>query len=1105
VVSLVANTRDYPARSVAVAIVVAAICAACGNAPGPDDGRRVARGAHAFVTEPGLVIATVYAGGGNANATHAHDFVVVVNRSHGTISASDTTLQYASGSGAVALGATDSTYAALPARTLDPGQAVMVRSLVLSVSGGRLALVRGIARLGCNGDSVACSPAKLARVVDLVGWGNAAWFEPLDGHGSAAPALSSDRALSRRADGCVDTDVNRADFELAAPTVRDANDAARPCPGGPTSTMTDSGVLPVPAPPAPTPPAPALPTPRESAAGPTLADLQGDAHRSPYVGRSFEGVTGIVTLVDDRRFAAETSEVDGVSAGAWVRTASRGPVGVGTLVELRGVVEEIRSECFRCDEESAAFANLSVTTLVASDVIVRASLAPPPPLSIGASGIPIPDSLGDHSSPVDLEALACLDESTAIDFFERLEGRRVSLASPRTAGPTRVTGDGRRELVVVADEADVVRNARGAPAAPLATELGSRVVLVDGAGPSLPMLDVGDQLAGPVVGVVDYERGRYVVRVTSWESARREALTREAASEIPNAQAGGFSLGSFNVHNLSATSASSHVLAVADTVVSSMRSPDVVALQEIQDDSGALDDHVTSAALTLARLVAAIAAASGPAYEPIDLAPVDGADGGEPGGNIRVALLVRTDRHITRVAGLEPVTTAGVEAAARIVQQGSRARLAQNPSRIGVYDEAFVAGRKPLVVELDGELGHLFVIVVHLRSRLGDAPRLGRFQPPARASERVRHAEAALVAEFAASIHAVEPSASIAVVGDFNDPPENSTLAPLAAAGLVDTLSAMPTDRRATYVYEGVGAALDGLWVSRDLWERLSMADVVHVHAERAFGASDHDPLRVVFGEPVATAPGPASSCAVRASASSGHAGVLLLAVLGWLAARNALGTPRASKRAAGGLERAQLRAHVLDRGSEADAEFGVRDPVQATRKEPGDRFVRFHRELRRAPAFLGRRDQRGRFERPRHPRVAAFEHDGDGLETVEAIEHSGDERHVADRGWPGVLLDHGEIGDRTRCASRACVVGARTTFDHRARRGTTPDDHDDLVVEPARERRFRGPERRGDVLHVLRVHRSGVWAATRSSGRARASRVSWQRPTATRSSRRYP
>lgn len=85
---------------------------------------------------------------------------------------------------------------------------------------------------------------------------------------------------------------------------------------------------------------------------------------------------------------------------------------------------------------------------------------------------------------------------------------------------------------------------------------------------------------------------------------------------------------------------SPHMGAVATHIATSLKTPDIVFVQEIQDNSGPTDDGTVIANLTLSNLVAAIANASnGVVYDFLEIAPVNDQDGGQPGGNIRQAYL----------------------------------------------------------------------------------------------------------------------------------------------------------------------------------------------------------------------------------------------------------------------------------------------------------------------------------------------------------------------------------------------------------------------------------------------------------------------------------
>lgn len=70
-----------------------------------------------------------------------------------------------------------------------------------------------------------------------------------------------------------------------------------------------------------------------------------------------------------------------------------------------------------------------------------------------------------------------------------------------------------------------------------------------------------------------------------------------------------------------------------------LKTPDFLFVQEIQDDSGPTNDGKVSANLTLTALADSIKFFSNVSYAFASVDPVDGQDGGQPGGNIRTAFL----------------------------------------------------------------------------------------------------------------------------------------------------------------------------------------------------------------------------------------------------------------------------------------------------------------------------------------------------------------------------------------------------------------------------------------------------------------------------------
>jgi len=142
------------------------------------------------------------------------------------------------------------------------------------------------------------------------------------------------------------------------------------------------------------------------------------------------------------------------------------------------------------------------------------------------------------------------------------------------------------------------------------------------------------------------------------------------------------------------------------------------------------------------------------------------------------------------------------------------------------------------------------VIANHFNSKGGDQPLFGRFQPPARVTETQRNQQAQVVHDFVAAIEAADPDAGVVVLGDLNDFEFSQALATLRAGVLHPLIETLPQQERYTYDFEGNSQALDHILLSDALFARPFAYDVVHVNAEFADQASDHDPqvVRLTLG-----------------------------------------------------------------------------------------------------------------------------------------------------------------------------------------------------------------------------------------------------------------
>ena len=573
-----------------------------------------------------------------------------------------------------------------------------------------------------------------------------------------------------------------------------------------------------------------------------IYDVQGAAHVSPLVGRVVSA-PGVVTSVRPNSFTMQDATGDGSVATSDAilvfATGIGASVSVGQAVTVSGRVTEFRPG-------GATSANLTTTELTSPTLTSGGPGAAIAQTPIGAGGRVPPSSVIDDDANGDVETSGSFDPATdGIDFWESLEGMLLRVPDPVVVGPTNGFGE---VWVLANDGAGAgIRTARQGIVIAPADFNPERIQLEDDiTGPGgTPAVNVGDHFTSDPVGVLDYNFGNYEIQLTSALTRVDGGLVREAARpQRPEELA----VASFNVENLSPVDPPAKFARLAGLIVDNLRSPDVVAVQEIQDNSGPADSGVTDATLTFQQLIAAIEAAGGPAYQFRQIDPVNDEDGGQPGGNIRVGLLFRTDRGLAFVdrPGATSTTSNGVTG------KNNKVQLTYSPGRIDPQNPAWTDSRKPLAAELRFRGQTLFLIVNHFNSKGGDSPLFGRFQPTVRPSEVQRHQQAQVVNDFVDQILGAFKNARIVVLGDLNDFEFSETLQTLEGGGaLVNLMDRLPKAERYSYVFEGNSQVLDQMLVSDKLDKSGTSYDVVHVNAEFADQASDHDPsvARFVFDD----------------------------------------------------------------------------------------------------------------------------------------------------------------------------------------------------------------------------------------------------------------
>ncbi|MFF3058926.1 lamin tail domain-containing protein [Streptomyces sp. NPDC057909] len=755
------------------------------------------------------VISEVYGGGGNSGATLTRDFIELANAGSSAYDLSGFSVQYLPGSpsagslwqvsaltGSVAPGGRY-----LVAQAAGTGGTVALPTpdatgtVAMSATSGTVALVSGTTPLTCK---TAADCAADTRIVDLVGYGSAVVRE-----GSGPATGTSATASVARAASLADTDDNAADLSAGAPTpVNAAGETSGGAGPGDPGNPTEPGTV-------------------------RVHDIQGTTRVSPLDGQSVTGVPGIVTGVrtsGSRGFWIQDATPDAdprTGEGVFVFTGSAAPaVAVGDSVLVSGKV----------DEYYPSTTTQSITEITAPRVTVLSSgNALPAPVVLDAASVP--DAYVPSADGGSIDTLALDPATYALDLYESLEGTRVKIADTRVTGATTAYHE---VWVTIKPNENPTR--RGGTLYSSYTDQNTgriKVMSLDATRP-VPVANVGDVLSGTTTGVLDYDSfGGYNLQATELGTLTDHHLQREVTRKQTGKE---LAVATYNVENLDALDEQGKFDTLAAGVAVNLSSPDIVSLEEIQDDNGAVNDGTVGSDATLKRFTDAIVAAGGPQYAWRYIAPENGKDGGEPGGNIRNVFLFNPERvdFVDRPGG--DATTA-----VTAVKTKKGVTLSASPGRIAPTSDAWNDSRKPLVGEFRFHGKPVFVIGNHFASKGGDQPLHGRYQEPTRSSETKRVKQATEVNTFVKSLLAADKSARVITLGDLNDFAFSPTMAALTdGRTLKPLITTLPKNQQYSYVYEGNSQTLDHILISPGV--PCFDYDVVHINAEFADQASDHDP-----------------------------------------------------------------------------------------------------------------------------------------------------------------------------------------------------------------------------------------------------------------------
>ncbi len=584
----------------------------------------------------------------------------------------------------------------------------------------------------------------------------------------------------------------------------------------------------------------------------TISDIQGARHRSPLENVDVLGVEGVVTTVDSRGFYLQSTHPDSsaeTSEGVYIFTAGTpgSDVASGALVRVRGRVVEYVPSARRATD-------LTVTQIAWPEIELAGLARVPDGVSLNCGGrlrsgnraeaaVPCETMEDDaRGRSVERADVRFDPNEDALDRLESLEGMRIRIERAIVVAPA-----ARRRALIVSPEdcSCATRTSRGSWIASPHRRHPLRFLLLSEGAEDRSELATGARLLD-VDATLDYRFGQYALLERG--SATIEPATIPPESAVLSGDATHWTIASFNLHNLGPGDRR-RMVKIARQIASVLRAPDLVAVQEITDRSGAENDGRTGGDETFRRLTAAIAAAGGPDYDHVQIDPPrDGADGGRRGTNIRTGFLYRRDR-----VRLAPELTKAVFRVAR-GRESTAARPANGPAAFRLFDgtEEYSGCRKPLVAGFDLGGESILFVNVHLRSRYGAEPEFGRRQPPfdPTAVPRARQIDllATVLREVTRTI-----GVRIVVLGDFNTQAYSPALRPLTGEEsarsvdgfrLVHAANRLAPADRYTYNHRGVCSELDHVLVSPAFASRID-CDIVHVNVDFPNAASDHDPVVV--------------------------------------------------------------------------------------------------------------------------------------------------------------------------------------------------------------------------------------------------------------------
>ncbi|ETW81750.1 hypothetical protein HETIRDRAFT_125191 [Heterobasidion irregulare TC 32-1] len=590
----------------------------------------------------------------------------------------------------------------------------------------------------------------------------------------------------------------------------------------------------------------------------TISEIQGVAFKSAFTGQTLSNITGVVSAKGSSGFwlAGKTSWDTRHSSGLSVFTSSASvlsSVAVGDSISLTARVTEFRSSSSPNNLFGTELTSPVNITLISSNntvrpIVIGRDRSPPTQalsaLDAGADGwLGVPNNV----SRIDVVNATLRPEKYGLDFWESLEGALVTVPKPVAIdfqnsfgefwvrGAWKATGVNSRGGLTITIGPDGIPDAN-----PEAIIIGSPL---DGA--KNPKVAVGTKLSD-ITGVIQYQFGFFYLLPTTAPTIVSSPDPTVPPTTLKSSNSSCvLTLGDYNIENMMPTSA--HMPIVAGHIANQLLTPDILFVQEVQDNSGATNDGVVNSNVTLTAISNSIlnASSSHVKYDFVAIDPVNNKDGGQPGGNIRQAYLYKP----TKMSLVSGAPAGGALDATNVtISANGEIELTFNPGRIDPTNSCWDDSRKPLVAQWETPSGHrFFTINHHGTSKGGSSSTGGDARPPVNFNVAKRTAQVETISAFVKSILNLDPRASILLAGDFNEYAQTRSVFSAFDGVLfeADELANVPLVERYTYVFDQNSEALDHVFVSAAVARRGIKVEHVHVNnwsPSLDARASDHDP-----------------------------------------------------------------------------------------------------------------------------------------------------------------------------------------------------------------------------------------------------------------------